>query len=223
MLKERGTTFGNISEPGNFNTSRRITFGERTGTKTVLDEMSAFHEPLKANIIQCCICFEAWQVKLKSVSKKNLVDYKCTRRLRDKWYRKKFSRESMMIPYPVPTEMQELSQRQGMLIHRAFPVMQVYMKPRYGIISYKGHVVTLPHNVPKIAGILPNLPSELPVVVFQARDRDNKNFNFKVRRNFVLKALYWLLKHNVLCKNVVINMKRVNQLPEDDYLDVCSV
>ena len=95
--------------------------------------------------------------------------------------------------------------------------MQVDMTPRYGIVSYIGHVVTLPHNFQKIADILPDLPSELPIVVFQARDRDNKNFNLKVCRNVVLKALYWLRKHNVLYKTLVINMKRVNQLPEDDY------
>ena len=76
-----------------------------------------------------------------------------------------------------------------MLIAKAFAVMQVYMKPRYGRNSYKGHIVTLPHNVQKIAGTLPNLPSELRFAVFQARDRDNKNFNFKVRRNVFLKAL----------------------------------
>ena len=60
------------------------------------------------------------------------------------------------------------------------------------------------------------------IVVFQARDRDNKNFNFKVFRNVVLKALCWLRKH-VLNKNTVINMKRVNKIPKDDYLDVCRI
>ena len=85
--------------------------------------------------------------------------------------------------------------------------------------------MSLPHNVQKIADILLNLPSELPIVVFQANDRDNKNFNFKIRRNVALKAskTYWLRKHNVLYKNVLINMKRVNQLPEDDYLNVSSI
>ena len=41
-MKERGTTFENTSEPGDFDTSRRITFGERIWTKrkTVLDEIS---------------------------------------------------------------------------------------------------------------------------------------------------------------------------------------
>ena len=99
MSKERGTTFDNISECGNFDTSRRIRFGERIGKKrmTVLGEMSAFHGAIKTKIIQCSICFEAWPVTLKSVSKKTLVDYKCMRCLRDKGYPKTFSRENMMI------------------------------------------------------------------------------------------------------------------------------
>ena len=70
VSKERGTTFDNISEPGNFDTSRIISFGIKIGTKreTVLDEMSAFQEAIKVKIIQCSICFESWFVKLKPVS-----------------------------------------------------------------------------------------------------------------------------------------------------------
>ena len=162
-------------------------------------------------------------MKLKSVSQKNLVDYKCIRYLRNKRYPKKFRKENMAIPCPVPTELQGLYQCEEMLIARVFQMMQVYMKPQYRTITCKRHIVTLTHNVQKIADILPNLVSELPIVVFQTRDRDNKNFNFKVRCNFVLKAFCLLQKHNVLYKNVVINTKRVNQLPEDDYLDVCSI
>ena len=84
MSKEKRTTsLGNISEPGNFDTSKRISFSDRIGTKrkTVLDEMSAFHEAIKGKIIQCNTCFEAWPVKLKLVRKiwlttKYLVDFK---------------------------------------------------------------------------------------------------------------------------------------------------
>ena len=103
----------------------------------------------------------------------------------------------MMIPCPAPTELKGLSLREEMLIAKAFPLMQVYKKPLNGTISYKGHVMTLPHNVQKRADILPNLPSEMPVVVFQARHRDNKKFNFKDCGNFVLKVLCWLRKHSL--------------------------
>ena len=49
-----------------------------------------------------------------------------------------------------------------MLIASVFSsVMQ--MKPRYGAVSYKGHVVNLAHNLPKIVDVLPNTPADLPI------------------------------------------------------------
>ena len=101
----------------------------------------------------------------------------------------------MMIPCPAPTELKGLSLCEEILIAKAF--LFPYKKPLYGTISYKGHVMTLPHNVQKRADILPNLPSEMPVVVFQARHRDNKKFNFKDCGNFILKVLCWLRKHSL--------------------------
>ena len=89
-----------------------------------------------------------------------------------------------------------------MLIAGAFPVMQVYMKPRYGTMSYKGHVVTLPHNVQKIVDILPHSPTELPILVFEASGRNDRSLHFKVRRQKVLDALLWLKKNNVLYQDV---------------------
>ena len=58
--------------------------------------------------------------------------------------------------------------------------------------------------------------------MFSARNRDNKNFNFKVRQNIALKALIWFHKHDALYKNLVINIKHINQVPENEYLNVCS-
>jgi len=45
----------------------------------------------------------------------------------------------------------------------AFPVMQIYTKPRGGQLAYKGHVITLPNDVQKIADILPRHPKDIPV------------------------------------------------------------
>ena len=59
--------------------------------------------------------------------------------------------------------------------------MQIYMKPRYGTINHKGHVVTLPHYVQKVADILPHAPSDIPILVFHTTRRDDRSINFKVR------------------------------------------
>ena len=55
------------------------------------------------------------------------------------------------------------------------------MKPRYGTINHKGHVVTLPHYVQKVADILPHAPSDIPILVFHTTRRDDRSINFKVR------------------------------------------
>ena len=66
-----------------------------------------------------------------------------------------------MIPCAVPTELQGLTQVEEMLIARAFPIIQVYTKPNGGQKAYKGHVLTLPHDVQNIADVLPRYPSDI--------------------------------------------------------------
>lgn len=68
--------------------------------------------------------------------------------------------------------------------------MEVYLELRYSTIRYKGHVITLLHDVQNIADILPHsLPSELPVITFSAKGRDNICHNFKECGDKVLNAL----------------------------------
>ena len=118
---------------------------ENKSKRNVFDELSDFHNSVRMIIMECVTCFEEWPIKLNS-SKIN-TEYQCTRCLKDKGSPKNVSKENNMVPSPVPPELQGLTQCGEMLIARAFPVMQVYMKPRYGTISYKGHVATLPHNL----------------------------------------------------------------------------
>ena len=53
-------------------------------------------------------------------------------RCRDKGYPK--------TPSPVQLEFQDLIQTERMLICRAFPIRQVYLKPWFGL--YKGHALS---------------------------------------------------------------------------------
>ena len=125
-----------------------------------------------------------------------------------------------MVPSPVSPELEGLTQCEEMLIARAFPIMQVYLKPKYGTTSYKGHVVTLPHNVQNIANILPRCPEDLPFVVFSVRGQNNEDTSFKVRRSRVHSALIWLKGNNVLYQNITIDLARVNVLPSDGFLNI---
>jgi len=45
--------------------------------------------------------------------------------------------------------------------------MQVYTRPRGGQRSYKGHVLNLPHNVQRIADILPREPRDISILTFK--------------------------------------------------------
>ena len=49
-----------------------------------------------------------------------------------------------MVPSSVPLPLQGLTQVEEMLIARAFPVVQVYTKPKRWSERLQGHVITLP-------------------------------------------------------------------------------
>lgn len=109
-----------------------------------------------------------------------------------------------------------------MLIARAFPVMHVYTKLRGGQKAYKGHVITLPHDVQQLADVLPRCPKDLPVIVFTVNGKNNCSEDFIVRLKKVSDALYWLTgveKHgepnNFLYKDVRISKENLTQLPEN--------
>ena len=157
----------------------------------VINELRTFHSNMNMTIKQCCICFEAWPIKSKSKAQSNTQErsYMCVRCKSDKKVPKKFSAQNNMIPSVVPKELTGLSQCEEMLISRAFPVMQVYVKPGLGYFGYKGHTITLPHNVQHIANTLSNLPVDLPLVSFYVKGRSGQHFDFKVRREVVLAAL----------------------------------
>ena len=125
-----------------------------------------------------------------------------------------------MIPSVVPPELQNLTQCEEMLISRALPIMSVYTKPGGGYFGYKGHVITLPHNVQYIASTLPNLTKDLPII--KLNDHPNSR-QFHVRRVKVLEALIWLTENNPHYSTIKIDYDRVNNLPADGYLDIDSL
>jgi len=88
-----------------------------------------------------------------------------------------------------------------------------------GYLGYKGHVITLPHDVQHIASLLPNLPNELPVVKLEWKHSKEKSRDFIVRRDKVLCALKWLTSHNQFYKDVTIDIERINTLPVDGNIE----
>ena len=96
--------------------------------------------------VQCCVCFESWLLSASTKSSK-AFEYTCVRCKKDKKFPNNFSKENKMIPSELPNPFKNLTQVEEMLISKAFPVIQIYTKPRGGQIAYKGHVTTLPNDV----------------------------------------------------------------------------
>lgn len=89
-----------------------------------------------------------------------------------------------------------------MLISRAFPIMQIYTKPRGGQVSYRGHIITLPNDVKKIANILPHSSSEIPIIVFKFCSTSGKSKVFKCAEKMYL----------IHCYGFLATMKMANQI-----------
>jgi hypothetical protein len=117
-----------------------------------------------ANIkMETCIrCKETWFL----MELKDNVCHDCTRR--DKGNKTPFlmSGENSMDPGELPAYLPELTQVEEMIIARCHIQMMVY-RYRGHQYHYSGHCVSFTQNIAKTVDILPNLPSELDIVVLR--------------------------------------------------------
>jgi hypothetical protein len=88
--------------------------------------------------------------------------------------------------------------------------------------ALKGNCITFLQNIPNIVNSLPltldDLCDTLKVIFVGARapERIHLRKILTVRKKKIIQALQWLKKHNVLYRNVDINLGNIAQLPEDD-------
>ena len=94
-----------------------------------------------------------------------------------------------------------------MLICRAFPVMQGHCKSS-GCLNYKGHIINPPHNIQKIADILPNSSKNIPLMFFSSKGKCENPKLYQLSMEKFTEPLNCLLLHNPLYKNVVIDESR---------------
>ena len=100
-----------------------------------------------------------------------------------------------------------------MLISGVLPIMSLYRLP-HGQYGYSGHVINLPQDVGSFANTLPQLPSELDVIVVRKEEATESRHDFLVRRSVVLCALQWLLANNIYYRNVHIDSDALALLPK---------
>jgi hypothetical protein len=94
-----------------------------------------------------------------------------------------------MDPGVVPSHLPELSQVEEMVIARAH-VQMLVKRVRGHQYHYTGHCVTFMQNIVRTVDVLPNLPSELDIVLLQppASHADDLRYrrqfpaDFRVRR-----------------------------------------
>ena len=113
--------------------------------------------------------------------------------------------------------LQGLTQVEEMLISAVLPIMSLYRLP-HGQYGYSGHVINLPQDIASFATSLPQLPSELDVIVVRKEGATQSHHDFRVRRSIVLRALQWLLANNIYYRNIRIDPDALALLPEDGDL-----
>ncbi len=104
-----------------------------------------------------------------------------------------------------------------MLIACVLPIMTIYRLP-HGQYGYSGHVLNLPQDVTSFTSSLPRSPSQLDVIIVRKEGATGSHKDFRVRRSVVLRALQWLIEHNMYYSNVTIDHSVLSLLPIDGDL-----
>ena len=116
--------------------------------------------------------------------------------------------------------LQGLTQVEEMLISAVLPVMSLYKLP-HGQCVYSRHVIKLLQDVTSFANTLLQLSNE---IVIRKEGAADSHHNFHVRQTVVLHALQWLVVNNKYYKDIRINTKTLEILPEDgDLTDLQSI
>ena len=174
-----------------------------------VENLMNFQKSLKFNIYHCTVCLEAWPT---SKACRKCTNFVCGRCKDDRKSPKLFSAENGMIPSKVPGELQGLTQTEEMLIARALPVVNIYIKPG-GQRGYSGHCINLPQNVFELAKSLPRSAKDLKLIVVKINGNSGSSKSSFVRRSVVLSALLWLIENNPLYKDVNLDNDAVLALP----------
>lgn len=179
-----------------------------------------FHEELAAVEMETCSrCRERWF----EMDLKDAVCHSCY--LRDKSALTPFlmSVDNEMDPGDVPAHLPVLTQVEEMIIARSHVQMFVH-RYRGHQYHYSGHCVSFIQSTVRTVSVLPNLPSELDIVLLRPSDRvmegDSRyqrqfRADFRVRRGCVLAWLRHLKANHPDYRYVTLSRDRVDTLPVD--------
>src|SRR5271154_2066401 len=173
----------------------------------------------------CSRCRERWF----SMDLKDEICHACF--LRDKGNKTPFlmSADNEMDPGEVPAHLPELTQVEEMIIARSHVQMMLH-RYRGHQYHYSGHCVSFMQNTVKTVDVLPNLPSELDVVVLRPSNqvegdpRFQRQFrsDFRVRKGRVITWLRYLKDHHPDYRYITISPDRIDALPVDGDVLITS-
>ncbi|KIE03504.1 ATP-dependent DNA helicase PIF1, partial [Metarhizium majus ARSEF 297] len=175
----------------------------------------------------CTRCKERWF----AMDLKDGVCHACF--LRDKGNKTPFlmSAENEMDPGELPAHLPELTQVEEMIIARCHIQMVVY-RYRGHQYHYSGHCVSFMQNIAKTVNTLPNLPSELDIVVLRPSNQVMENdqryqrqfrSSFRVRKGRIVAWLQYLKVNHPDYQRVTISLNRLDTLPVDDDVSLSFV
>src|SRR5688572_5607366 len=102
-----------------------------------------------------------------------------------------------------------------MLIAQVFPVVSVYTLPG-GQHAYRENIINFSQDVREFMARLSRDPSLLDLLIVQRYSEDGSNFrDFHVRRERVMRALYWLKENNKFYHDIDIDNEILQTLPEN--------
>jgi ATP-dependent DNA helicase PIF1 len=167
----------------------------------------------------CIRCKERWF----SMDLKHEICNACF--LRDKGNKTPFlmSADNEMDPGEVPAHLPELTQIEEMIIARSHVQMLVH-RYRGHQYHYSGHCVSFMQNTVKTVDMLPNLPSELDIVLLRPSNhiiendpRYQRQFrtDFRVRKKRIIAWLQYLKDHHPDYRYITISPDRIDALPVD--------
>src|SRR5271168_4982274 len=182
--------------------------------------IQGFHTAMAAVEMETCSrCLERWF----EMDLRHNVCRRCSNR--DKGNKTPFlmSADNEMDPGELPAHLPELTQVEEMIIARSHVQMLVH-RYRGHQYHYSGHCVSFMQNNVKTVDMLPNLPSELDIVVLRPSDqvmesdpryRSQFRADFRVRRGHVLTWLRYLKANHPDYRYITISADRMDALPVD--------
>jgi ATP-dependent DNA helicase PIF1 len=167
----------------------------------------------------CSRCQERWF----EMDLKHNVCHRCFNRDRGNKTPFLMSADNEMDPGELPAHLPELTQVEEMIIARSHVQMLVY-RYRGHQYHYSGHCASFMQNNVKTVDMLPNLPSELDIVVLRPSDqvmesdpryRSQFRADFRVRKGHVLTWLRYLKANHPDYRYITISSERIDALPVD--------